>query len=105
MEFLTDLPKSNAITYMLVVTDRLVKMCHLISFPKVPSATDKTSAFLNYTFRLHSFPNTIIEDSGTQFISKFWTAVCKDLSISLKISSPSHHQNNGLTEILFFLWI
>jgi len=98
MDFLTDLPKSNGFTCILVVTDRLTKMCHLIPFPNIPSATDTASAFLNQIFRYHGLPDDILSDRGTQFTSKFWTAVCKGLNITLKFSSPSHHQTNGLTE-------
>jgi len=98
MDFITDLPKSHGFTCIFVITDRLTKMCHLIPFPNVPSASDTAAAFLNSVFRFHGLPNNILSDRGTQFTSKFWTAVCKGLNIELKFSSPFHHQTNGLTE-------
>ena len=67
MNFITDLPKSNGYTFILVVIDSLSKMCHLIPFPNIPSATDTISAFLNQIFRYHGFPTEILSDRGTQF--------------------------------------
>ncbi len=98
MDFITDLPSSNGFTCIFVVTDRFTKMGHFIPFPKVPSATDTASAFMNNIFRIHGLPTEIISDRGTQFTSKFWTAICQSLNINMKPASPFHHQTNGLTE-------
>jgi len=96
MDFITDLPDSNGYTCIFVVLDRFTKMGHFIQFPKVPSATDTAFAFMN--FRYHGLPSEIISDRGTQFTSKFWSAICSSLNISLNLASPFHHQTNGLTE-------
>lgn len=39
----------------------------------------------------------IFSDKDIQFTSKFWTAFCIGLNITLKFSSPFHHQINGLS--------
>jgi len=98
MDFITDLPSSNGYTCIFVVIDRFSKMGHFIPFPKVPSATDTATAFMNNIFRLHGLPSEIISDRGTQFTSKFWSSICKSLKINMKLASPFHHQTNGLTE-------
>ncbi len=98
MDFITDLPSSNGYTCILVVLDRFTKMGHFIPFPNVPSSEDTANAFMLHIFRLHGLPNEILTDRGTQFTSKFWTAICATLKISMKLSSPFHHQTNGLTE-------
>ena len=98
MDFITDLPVSNGFTCILVILDRFTKMGHFIPFPKVPSATDTASAFMNNIFRFHGLPSEIISDRGTQFTSKFWKAICSSLKITLNLASPFHHQTNGLTE-------
>ena len=98
LDFITDLPISNGFSCILVVIDRFTKMGHFIPFPKVPSATDTASAFMINIFRLHGLPTEILSDRGTQFTSKFWTAICKSLNITMKLASPFHHQTNGLTE-------
>ena len=98
MDFITDLPVSNGYTCIFVVTDRFTKMSHFIPFPKVPSAADTASAFMNNIFRIHGLPSEIISDRGSQFTSKFWSAICKSFNITTKLASPFHHQTNGLTE-------
>ena len=98
MDFITDLPKSNGNTCILVGVDRFSKMAHFTAFPNVPSATDTANAFMINIFRLHGLPNEIISDRGTQFTSKFWIAICNVFKINMKFSSPFHHQTNGLTE-------
>jgi len=98
MDFITDLPISNGYTCIFVVIDRFTKMGHFIPFPKVPSATDTASAFMNNIFRIHGLPDEIISDRGTQFTSEFWSSICKSLKIKMKLASPFHHQTNGLTE-------
>lgn len=98
MDFITDLPSSNNFTCIFVILDRFSKMGHFIPFPNVPSAEDTANAFMNTVFRLHGLPIDILSDRGAQFTSKFWTSVCNSLNISMKLSSPFHHQTNGLTE-------
>jgi len=98
MNFITDLPLSNGFTCIFVVIDRFTKMGHFIPFPKVLSAIDAATSFMNNIFHLHGFPSKIISDRGTQFTSKFWSAVCKSFRINMKLASPFHHQTNGLTE-------
>jgi len=98
MDFVTDLPSSDGYTCILVVVDRLTKMCHLIPFKGIPSAVDTALAFVNNIFRLHGLPSSILSDRGSQFTSKFFQALCSSLGISLNLSSPFHHQTNGQTE-------
>jgi len=98
MDFITDLPSSNGFTCILVVLDRFTKMGHFIPFSNIPSSEDTAKAFMINIFRLHGLPNEILSDRGTQFTSKFWTSICKTLKISMKLSSPFHHQTNSLTE-------
>jgi len=98
MDFITDLPESDGYTCIFTVADRLTKMCHFIPFPKVPSAVDTASAFMEIIYRFHGLPNEILSDRGTQFTSKFWLAICQCFNIEMKFSSPFHHQTNGLTE-------
>jgi len=73
-------------------------MCHLIPFKSIPSAIETTDAFMSVIYRFHGLPSEIITDRGTQFTSKYWKAVCSSLNVSLKFSSPHHHQSNGQVE-------
>ena len=98
MDFITDLPSSNGYSCILVVVDRLTKMCHLVPFKNIPSAVETAHAFVDNIVRLHGLPSSIISDRGSQFTSKFFQAVCSSLGINLCLSSPFHHQSNGQTE-------
>lgn len=52
-----------------------------------------TSIFAEY-----GLPTTIIADCGTQFMSEAFTQKCKNTGIKLLVSSPYHHQANGVAE-------
>ena len=60
-------------------------MGHFIPFPNVPSSEDTAKAFMTHILKIHGLPNEILTDRGTQFTSKFWTAICKTLKISMKL--------------------
>ncbi len=44
------------------------------------------------------FPNSIVTDRGTQFTSKFWTALCYHLRIKRQLSTAYHLQTDGQTK-------
>ena len=54
--------------------------------------------FLNYVFRLHGLPETIVSDCGPQFISSFWEYLTTSLGIKSKLSAAYHPQTDGQTE-------
>ena len=68
------------------------------NFIPFPLSEDTTNTFITHIFRLHRLPYEILSNSNTQFSSKFWTFICKTLKISMKLSSPFHHQTNDLKE-------
>jgi hypothetical protein len=62
INFIVDLPSSNGFINIIVVV--LVAKC-----------------FIKYVFKLHRLPNLIVSDYGSQFVSDFWQALCKQLDI------------------------
>lgn len=46
----------------------------------------------------HGLPSTIIADCGTQYISEEFRKRCEDSNITLKFSSPYHHQANSVAD-------
>jgi transposase InsO family protein len=83
---------------VLVVIDRLTKMAHFI--PTVRQYTSKLLAelFLNYVFRYHGLPDTIVSDRDPKFTSQFWQALQKDLGVKLLMSTAAHPQTDGQSE-------
>ena len=54
--------------------------------------------YARHIFRLHGLPKTIVSDRRSQFITKFWRALCKALKIGVLLSTPYHPEIDGQTE-------
>ena len=98
MDFITDLPLSNAYDSIFVVVDRLIKMAHFVSCKKTLSSEDTARLFLDNVYRYHGLPNDIVSDRGIQFVSKFWRSLFDILKVEIKLSSAFHPQTDGQVE-------
>ena len=98
MDFITDLPESEGCTVIMVVVDLLTKMSHFIGFPKMPTSKNMADVFLRRIVKFHGFPEVIVSDRGSQFVSHFWTEICKALGITKAISTAYHPETDGQTE-------
>lgn len=98
MDFIVDLPPSQACTTIMVVVDRCTKMSHFIPTSGLPTAQKTSELFLQHVFRLHGLSDSIVSDRGAQFTSRFWTQFCRSLHITRSLSSAYHPQSNGQTE-------
>ncbi|KAG1956957.1 retrotransposable element [Pimephales promelas] len=68
VDFVTDLPRSNNHTCILVVVDRFSKACKLIPLPGLPTAFETTEALFHHVFRNFGIPEDVVSDRGPQFI-------------------------------------
>ena len=98
MDFITGLPWSNGFNAILVVVCRLTKMQHFIPCRDTCTAEQLADLYARHIFRLHGLPKTIVSDLGTQFVAKFWKALCRILKIEALLSSPYHPETDGQTE-------
>uniref|UniRef100_A0A9J8B026 Gypsy retrotransposon integrase-like protein 1 n=1 Tax=Cyprinus carpio carpio TaxID=630221 RepID=A0A9J8B026_CYPCA len=98
VDFMTDLPKSNNFTCILVAVDRFSKACKLIPLPGLPTAFETAEALFNHVFRNFGIPKAIVSDRGPQFISRVWQAFFRLLGVTVSLSSGYHPQTNGQTE-------
>ncbi|KAI2648567.1 Transposon Tf2-8 polyprotein [Labeo rohita] len=98
VDFITDLPRSDGNTCVLVVVDRFSKMCKLIPLSGLPTAMEAAEHLFNQVFRQFGIPEEIVSDRGPQFISHVWKAFFKLLGVSVNLSSGYHPQTNGQTE-------
>jgi transposase InsO family protein len=73
-----------------------------ISIPcyKDVTARDMARLFIEHVYRHHGAPDSIVSDRGPQFISEFWTELCRILGIKLKLSTAGHPETDGQTEIM-----
>lgn len=66
-----DLRASQGHAVILKVDNGFSKMCHFVSFKKLPIAWELASVFAREDFCLHGFPKEIASDHGRQFLSRF----------------------------------
>ena len=82
MDFMTSLPVSDNWNAICTLGDRLTKerrYAPCTATDEVTSVGAKVDIFLNYIFRTHGLPSSIVSDRGPQFVSSVWTALCDRL--------------------------
>jgi hypothetical protein len=97
-DFISGLPKCDDFDAILVVVDRFSKMKHFIPCWKETDAKMMAQLFFANVWRYHGLPDTIVSDRGPQFVSEFWTELCRILQIKRKLSTAYHPQTDGQTE-------
>jgi len=97
-DFIVSLPTSQNCTCVMVVSDHLTKMIHLMPCADVPSADLTARMMLNNIFRYHGFPKLILSDHDSQFFSLFWTSLCSALHAKARLATAHHQQTNGQVE-------
>ena len=98
MDFIIDLPLSNAYDNIFVVVDGLTKMAHFVPCKKTSSSEDTARLFFDIVYHYHGLPDDIVSDRGTQFVSKFRRSLFDILKVEIKLSSAFHIQTDGQTE-------
>ena len=71
MELIEGLPKSHIKTVVFVVVDRLTKYAHLIPLSHPYTAAKVANLYIQFVFKLHGMPSTIVSDRDPVFTSKF----------------------------------
>lgn len=99
IDFMTDLPakKEGDPKFMMVIVDRLAKTVTLEAM-KSMTAEECAERFIQCHFRFHGFPSALTSDRGSNWISRFWTQLCKILKIEQRLSTSHHPQTDGATE-------
>ena len=100
MDFVEGLPKSQKKSLVFVVVDRFTKYVHFIPLAHPYAATKVVHLFMQYVFKLHSMPSTIMSDRDPMFTSKFWSELMKLQGTNLAMSSSYHPQSDGQTEVV-----
>ncbi|CAN4093498.1 unnamed protein product [Withania somnifera] len=98
MDFVSGLPRtSRGFDSVWVIVDRMTKLAHFIP---THSSYSLASAriYIREVVRLHGVPISIISDRGTQFTSKFWRAVRRDLGTEVHLSTTFHPRTDGRYE-------
>jgi len=101
MDFITDLSDSSEYNAILTIICRLSKERHYIPCITDDEGTtaEKTAEMLiQWVYRTHDLPSSIVSDRGPQFTSILWKFLCKRLSISLRLFTAYHPQTDGQSE-------
>ena len=109
-DFITDLPLSNGFNSILMVVDCFSKETKFILCNKTATALDTAKLYLFHVWKDHGLPHTIVSDQGPQFASQVMMDLCKQLSISPKLSTAHHPQTDGQMEVMNrevqqYLWL
>ncbi|CAN4093502.1 unnamed protein product [Withania somnifera] len=96
MDFVSGLPRtSRGFDSIWVIVDRMTKSAHFIPTHSSYSAERPARIYIGEVVRLHGVPISIISDGGTQFTSKFWRAVRRDLGTEVHLSTAFHPRIDG----------
>ena len=71
-----------------------MKMRYMISIDLI-NTVSVAEYFVRYVFKLHRLSNLIISNHGSQFISDFWQALCKQLDIQILLSTAFYLKTDG----------
>lgn len=100
IDFMTDLPESDAFdSIMLVVDHGLSKGIIIIPCSKKGLTAEQTATlFINNVYSRFGLPDKLMTDRGTQFDAEFFRDLCKQLGIKPSMTTAFHPQANGGTE-------
>ena len=79
---------------------RLGKRAYSIPCKKNATAEDAAWLYYDRIWRIYGWPETATSDRGPQFISAFTDELCKLSGTKQKLSTASHPQTDGNTEII-----
>ncbi|MCO5606671.1 hypothetical protein L7F22_060860 [Adiantum nelumboides] len=73
-----------------------ISMDFITTLPRTTKGN--ASLFVQYIFRIHGLPRSIISDRDPKFTGHFWTSLFNTLGTNLLFSSAYHPQTDGQTE-------
>ena len=83
-----------------VVIDRLSKQAISIPCQKTCTSEQMARLYIQYVYRYHGAPDSMVSDRGPQFSSAFWREFTRILGVKLCLSTANHPQTDGQTEIM-----
>jgi hypothetical protein len=73
MDFIMGLPRtSRGYNSIWVIVDLLTKSAHFIPIYTIYRVRQYVELYISYIIRYHSIPKTIISDTGSIFVARFW---------------------------------
>ena len=103
MDFVTGLQistnwKDNNYDSLLVIIDRLTKMVYYEPVKVTINTPGLAEVITDVVVQHHGLSDSIINNRGAIFTSKFWSSLCYFLGIKRQLSTAFHSQTDGQTE-------
>ena len=89
MDFIVGLLKSQGPIAIFVVVDRLTKTTHFSPFKPGFTAKIVAAGFMESVIKLHGFPQGIVLDRDSIFLSSFWCQLMHSRGTKLLFNSIS----------------
>ena len=98
-DFIVELPEDDGFNSIMVMVDHgLTKGVILCPCRTNINATETAELILTHLYPRFGLPDSVISDRGTQFTSRVFQAITKQLGIKSKLSTAYHPQTDGETE-------
>lgn len=101
VDFITPLPTCQRhgrnFCHIMTVVDRLSKTEKYIALDSL-EVEDVVTAFVEYVWRQEGYPDSVVSDRGSQFVSHFWRRLCERLGTTPKLSTSFHPETDGQSE-------
>lgn len=94
IDFITDLPRSNGCTNIMVITDRLSKDIFIFGTTSM-TAQNCAEVFIDRYYRYFGFPRYLTSDRGSDWTSHFWKTFCELTGITQRLTTSYHPQSNA----------
>ncbi len=102
MDFITGLLESVAYggryDAILVVVDKLSKICHYIPCRSDMTAGELAEVITREVIQLHGVPSAIISDRGSLVTFRLWANLIYSFRIERRLSTAFHPQTDGRIE-------
>ncbi|KAE8993597.1 hypothetical protein PR003_g20935 [Phytophthora rubi] len=73
-------------------------MVYLIPVSDTVTAAETATHFINWVFRHHGLPESIVSDRDPRFTSAFWSSLFQLLGTKLSMSTAAHPETDSQTE-------
>ena len=100
MDFITGLPKSEGMSVIMVVFDRLTRYAHFCALSHPFKSSTVATTFMDTIQKLHGNPRVIVSNRDPTFTGNFWMELFSCLGTQLAHISSYNPKSNGQTEIV-----